>query len=226
MNAESRLELTVARPPPHTPPRLARRHGPEGDRGGRMARNRRGGDAEQILALYWRMLTVRRAEQRLSTLFADGEIPGFIHLSIGQEAVAVGVAAVLGPADTVASNHRGHGHALAKGMPLVPFFLEVMGKAEGICGGRGGAMPVADMGVGMLGANGIVGAGTSLALGSALAFQVRGEPHVAAVFFGDGAVAEGLVHECLNLAALWQLPLLFVCENNGWAEFSPTSRQL
>jgi pyruvate dehydrogenase E1 component alpha subunit len=191
-----------------------------------MARNGARSGSEQVLDLYRRMLLIRRAEERLAKLFADGEIPGFIHLSIGQEAVAVGVGAALEAADTLASNHRGHGHALAKGMKLKPFFLELMGKGDGICGGRGGSMHVADMSVGMLGANGIVGAGMSLALGSALALQTRGTKNIACVFFGDGAVAEGLFHECLNLAALWKLPLLFVCENNGWAEFSPTSRQI
>src|SRR5690349_24660123 len=129
--------------------------------------------SERLLELYRRMLLVRRAEERLTTLFAEGEVPGFIHISIGQEAVAVGVGAALGRADTIASNHRGHGHALGKGMPLGPFFLELLGKEAGICGGRGGSMHVADMAVGMLGANGIVGAGMSLALGSALAHQVR-----------------------------------------------------
>lgn len=181
---------------------------------------------DQLTALYHTMLLIRRTEQRLSKLFADGEVPGFIHLSIGQEAVAAGVAGALSRADTLASNHRGHGHALAKGMALDGFFLEVMGRAEGICGGRGGSMHVADMGVGMLGANGIVGAGLSLALGSALAHRTRGTDRVASVFFGDGAMAEGLLHECLNLAQLWKLPLLFVCENNGWAEFSPSSAQV
>jgi pyruvate dehydrogenase E1 component alpha subunit len=191
-----------------------------------MARNGARSDSEQVLELYRRMLLIRRAEERLAKLFAEGEIPGFIHLSIGQEAVAVGVTAALEPADTLASNHRGHGHALAKGMKLTPFFSELMGKGDGICRGRGGSMHVADMSIGMLGANGIVGAGMSLALGSALALQTRGTTNIACVFFGDGAVAEGLFHECLNLAALWKLPLLFVCENNGWAEFSPTSRQI
>src|SRR5208282_5665826 len=121
---------------------------------------------------------------------------------IGQEAVAIGVAGALRTDDTLASNHRGHGHAIAKGLDLSRFFLEIMGKSEGICRGRGGSMHVADMSVGMLGANGIVGAGLSLALGSALAFQVRGERRIASVFFGDGAVAEGLFHECANLASL------------------------
>ncbi len=171
-------------------------------------------------------MLIRRAEEELSRLFADGEIPGFIHLSIGQEAVAAGVGAALGTGDTVASTHRGHGHALAKGMSPESLFLEIMGKDEGICRGRGGSMHVADMSVGMLGANGIVGAGLAIALGSAFAHQVRDSGNLAVAFFGDGAMAEGALHETLNLAALWKLPLLFVCENNGWAEFTPSSRQV
>lgn len=182
--------------------------------------------ADSLITLYGEMLLIRRTEQRLSKLFADGEVPGFIHLGIGQEAVAVGVARALERDDTLASNHRGHGHALAKGMSLDGFFHEVMGRAEGICGGRGGSMHVADMSVGMLGANGIVGAGLSLALGSALALKIRGTRNISSVFFGDGAMAEGLLHETLNLAQLWKLPLLLVCENNGWAEFSPSSAQI
>jgi pyruvate dehydrogenase E1 component alpha subunit len=171
------------------------------------------------------MLRIRRTEERLSQLFADGEVPGFIHLSIGQEAIAAGVGSALTTADTVASTHRGHGHALAKGIALDAFFMEIMGRDSGICRGRGGSMHVADMSVGMLGANGIVGAGIPLAVGSALAHQTRGTDSVAVAFFGDGALAEGVLHESLNLAALWTLPALFVCENNGWSEFSPTARQ-
>jgi TPP-dependent pyruvate/acetoin dehydrogenase alpha subunit len=180
----------------------------------------------ELRALFEMMVLIRQTELRLSRLFADGEVPGFIHLSIGQEAVPAGVAASLEPSDTVASTHRGHGHALAKGMALERFFLEIMGREQGICGGRGGSMHVADLSIGMLGANGIVGAGISIALGSALAHQVRGGRQIAVVFFGDGAIAEGVLHESLNLAALWKLPLLAVCENNGWAEFAPTSRQV
>jgi acetoin:2,6-dichlorophenolindophenol oxidoreductase subunit alpha len=157
----------------------------------------------ELLRLYAGMKLIREVEQRLAVMFGDGEIPGFIHLSIGQEAVAVGIAAALRPHDTLASNHRGHGHALAKGLDVSRFFLEIMGRSEGYCGGRGGSMHVADMSVGMLGASGI-----------------------ACVFFGDGALAEGALHESFNLAALWKLPILFVCENNGWSEFSPASRQL
>jgi acetoin:2,6-dichlorophenolindophenol oxidoreductase subunit alpha len=179
-----------------------------------------------LLRLYADMRLIRETEQRLSLLFGDGEIPGFIHLSIGQEATAVGVAGALRTDDTLASNHRGHGHAIAKGLDLSRFFLEIMGRSEGYCGGRGGSMHVADMSVGMLGANGIVGAGLSIAVGSALAHQLRKSGAIACVFFGDGALAEGVLHESFNMAALWKLPILFVCENNGWSEFSPAARQL
>lgn len=182
--------------------------------------------AASLLGLYRQLLLIRRSEERLSALFAEGEVPGFIHLSIGQEAVSVGVMSALTPEDTIASTHRGHGHAIAKGLPLEGFFAELLAKDEGLCRGRGGSMHVADMSVGMLGANGIVGAGVSIALGSALAHRMLRRPQIAVAFFGDGALAEGLMHECLNLAALWRLPLLFVCENNGWGEFLPTSKQI
>ncbi|MDA8252762.1 MAG: thiamine pyrophosphate-dependent dehydrogenase E1 component subunit alpha [Rhodospirillales bacterium] len=180
----------------------------------------------QLLALYADMLLIRRAEERLSVLFANGEVPGFIHLSIGQEAVPVGVMSALTTEDSIASTHRGHGHALAKGLKLEGFFAELLARDEGLCRGRGGSMHVADLSVGMLGANGIVGAGLSIALGSALAHKRLGRHAVAVAFFGDGALGEGLLHECLNLASLWRLPLLFVCENNGWSEFLPSSRQI
>lgn len=178
------------------------------------------------LRLYKQLLLIRRAEERLVTMFANGEIPGFIHLSIGQEAVSVGVMSALEADDTIASTHRGHGHALAKGLPLQGFFAELLARDEGLCRGRGGSMHVADRRVGMLGANGIVGAGLSIALGSALAHKRLDRPNVAVAFFGDGALAEGLLHECLNMAALWRLPMLFVCENNGWSEFQPSAKQV
>lgn len=180
----------------------------------------------ELAELYRQMLIIRRAEERLQKLFAEGQVPGFLHLSIGQEAVPVGVSSVLGDADTVSSNHRGHGHTLAKGVDLTGFFAEILGKATGLCKGRGGSMHVADLGKGMLGANGIVGAGLPITTGSALAHKAQGKGHVAVVYFGDGALAEGVLHECLNIAKLWSLPILFVCENNGWSEFSPTDRQL
>ncbi|PMR74777.1 thiamine pyrophosphate-dependent dehydrogenase E1 component subunit alpha [Billgrantia endophytica] len=179
----------------------------------------------ELLELYEGMYLIRQVELRLGRLFADGEVPGFIHLSIGQEAIATGVASVLRPDDTLASTHRGHGHALAKGVDLDRFFMELMAREGGMCKGRGGSMHVADLSIGMLGANAIVGASIPIALGSALAHQVRGVDAVAVAFFGDGAMAEGTLHESLNMAALWKLPLVFVCENNGWAEFSPTSTQ-
>lgn len=143
----------------------------------------------ELLDLYERMYLIRQVELRLGRLFADGEVPGFIHLSIGQEAVATGVASVLRIDDSVASTHRGHGHALAKGVDVERFFLELMAKEEGICKGRGGSMHVADLSIGMLGANAIVGASIPIALGSALAHQVRNTDALAVAFFGDGAMA-------------------------------------
>src|SRR3984957_7323341 len=176
--------------------------------------------------LYRMVLTIRRAEEALAELLAEGLIPGFIHLSIGQEAIAAGVMDGLTPADTITSTHRGHGHAIAKGMALDAFFAELLGRDAGACRGRGGSMHVADIANGMLGANGIVAAGMPIALGSAFAHQMLKRDAVAVAFFGDGAMAEGLLHECLNLARLWNLPVLFVCENNGWGEFLPTAQQI
>lgn len=180
---------------------------------------------QQLLSLYRTIATISQVETSLVTLFSDDEIPGFIHLSLGQEAVAAGVCAALAEADTLATTHRGHGHVIARGLDLELFYKEVMGKRGGVCGGRGGSMHVADMNLGILGANGIVGAGIPIAAGSALAHQVRQTGGVAVSFFGDGAMAEGVLHETLNISSLWKLPLLLVCENNGWSEFSPTSRQ-
>lgn len=181
--------------------------------------------AEQLLAHYRVMRLIRTVESSLIKLFADGEVPGFIHLSIGQEASAAGVMAALDERDTFATTHRGHGHVIARGIDLDMFFMELMGKDGGICRGRGGSMHVADMDKGILGANGIVGAGIPIALGSAMAHSVRKTGGVAVAIFGDGAMAEGVLHESLNMAALWKLPMIFVCENNGWSEFSPTKQQ-
>jgi pyruvate dehydrogenase E1 component alpha subunit len=177
-------------------------------------------------ALYRTVLLIRRAEERIKDLSAEGLVPGFIHLSIGQEAVAAGVMSALAPDDTIASTHRAHGHAIAKGVPLAGLFAELLARDEGVCRGRGGSMHVADLSRGMLGANGIVAAGLPIAVGSALAHKSLKRPRIAVAFFGDGALGEGLVHECFNLAMLWRLPVLFVCENNGWGEFSPSSTQL
>ncbi len=178
-----------------------------------------------LLALYRTMVLVREVEQALSRLFANSEVPGFIHLSLGQEAISAGVASALRPQDSLTTTHRGHGHVLARGIDVDGFFKEIMGRAGGLCKGRGGSMHVADLSLGILGANGIVGAGIPIALGSAIAHATRKTGGVAVAFFGDGAMAEGVLHETLNMAALWKSPLLLVCENNGWSEFSPTSRQ-
>jgi TPP-dependent pyruvate/acetoin dehydrogenase alpha subunit len=191
-------------------------------------KNRSGGDTERhqrLLSLYRTMTLIRQVEQTLSRLFADGEVPGFIHLSVGQEAIAAGIAGAMDAQDSMATTHRGHGHVLARGIDVGGFLKEIMGRAGGLCQGRGGSMHVADLRLGILGANGIVGAGIPIALGSAVAHAVRKTRAVAVAFFGDGAMAEGVLHETLNMAALWKAPLLLVCENNGWSEFSPTSRQ-
>lgn len=179
---------------------------------------------DRFASLYEMMVLIRRTELQVGKLFADGLIPGSVHLCIGQEAVPAGVMSALAPGDTITSTHRGHGHVIAKGTDLAGFFKEIMGRAGGVCGGRGGSMHVADMSVGILGANGIVGGGIPIALGNALAHRLRRTGGVAVAIFGDGARAEGVFHESLNISSLWGLPLLFVCENNKWAEFSPASR--
>jgi TPP-dependent pyruvate/acetoin dehydrogenase alpha subunit len=176
-----------------------------------------------LLALYRRMLLIRRMEERLGDVVQSGELPGPVHLYIGQEAVAVGVCAHLTDADWIASNHRGHGHFLAKGGTPHAMVAEIFGRDTGICHGKGGSMHVADFGRGILGANGIVGGGIGLAAGAALAAQLDGKGRVSVVFFGDGGANQGVVSEVLNIAAIWKLPLLLVCENNGFSEFSPTS---
>ena len=180
---------------------------------------------KELLQFYELMLLIRETEIQLGNLFGDGKIPGFIHLSIGQEAIAVGIASALEPEDTLASTHRGHGHALAKGMEPLSLIHEILGNSEGACRGRGGSLHVADFKVGMLGANGIVAAGIPIALGSSLAHKILKNNRVAVVFFGDGAMAQGLLYESCNLAKLWGLSLLFVCENNGWSEFTPSDLQ-
>jgi pyruvate dehydrogenase E1 component alpha subunit len=178
---------------------------------------------DTLLALYERMARIRTAEERLGAEFAAGNLPGSPHLYVGQEAVAVGICAQLSDADWVASTHRGHGHYLAKGGDLNAMFAEVYGRATGICRGMGGSMHVADFSKGIIGANGIVGAGIPLALGAALAAQLDGRGAVGVAFFGDGAANQGVLAESLNLCGLWKLPMLFVCENNGWSEFSSSA---
>jgi 2-oxoisovalerate dehydrogenase E1 component len=178
-----------------------------------------------LLEMHRRMLVIRGFEERVAHLYRDGEVPGFVHLSIGQEASAVGACWPLRPADVITSTHRGHGHCLAKGLDQQGMFAELMAKEQGTNRGRGGSMHIADPKLGIFGANGIVAAGLPIAVGAAAASQLRADGAVAVAFFGDGAVAQGAFHEALNLAAVWQLPVIFFCENNGYAEFSPTAAQ-
>jgi 2-oxoisovalerate dehydrogenase E1 component len=180
---------------------------------------------EDLLEMHRRMLLIRGFEERVSVLYRDGEVPGFVHLSTGQEAAAVGACWPLGAEDVITSTHRGHGHCLAKGLAPFPMFAELMAKEQGTNRGRGGSMHIADPNIGIFGANGIVAAGLPIAVGAATAAQLRAEGTVAVAFFGDGAVAQGAFHEAVNLAAVWQLPVIFFCENNGYAEFSPASAQ-
>lgn len=174
-----------------------------------------------FLAMYERMVLIRCAEQRLAADFRAGKLPGPVHLSIGQEAVPVGVCAHLTAADKITSTHRGHGHFLAKGGDPESMFGEIYGRVGGVCGGLGGSMHVTDLDCGMLGANGIVGGGIGIAAGAALAAKLDEAGRVAVVFFGDGASTQGVLSETLNIASLWKLPLILCCENNGYSEFSP-----
>jgi TPP-dependent pyruvate/acetoin dehydrogenase alpha subunit len=170
--------------------------------------------------LYSQMTLIRAFETRVAELYRDGEIPGFVHTSLGQEAVAVGVCAALREDDYLATTHRGHGHVLAKGADLDGMMSELFAKATGLCGGKGGSMHVADPARGILGANAIVGASMPLATGAGLSSKLLGQNRVAVAFFGDGAVNQGTFHESLNLAAIWDLPVVFVCENNQYSEFT------
>lgn len=167
--------------------------------------------------LYRRMRTIRRFEETVVELVNTNEIPGTTHEYIGQEAVAAGVCLALRRDDMVASTHRGHGHVIAKGADLGSMFAELMARATGLNHGRGGSMHVADLSLGVLGANGMVAGGVPFALGAAWGHRAEGRDDVAVAFFGDGALGQGVLLECLNLAALWQLPVVFICENNGYA---------
>ena len=175
------------------------------------------------LRLYRRMLLIRLMEERLGDVQKAGDLPGPVHLYIGQEAAAVGVCDHLDDRDWIASTHRGHGHFLAKGGDPTAMVAEIFGRSTGICGGKGGSMHVADVSRGILGANGIVGGGIGLATGAALAAQLDRKGRVAVAFFGDGGANQGVLMEALNLSSIWKLPLLLVCENNGFSEFSPTA---
>jgi TPP-dependent pyruvate/acetoin dehydrogenase alpha subunit len=172
------------------------------------------------------MMRIRLFEERVRREFGKGDMPGFVHTYVGAEAVAVGVCANLGPDDNITSTHRGHGHCLAKGVGMAPMIAELFGRETGLCHGRGGSMHIADFSRGVLGANAIVGGGIALAVGAALAAQTLDDGRIAVTFFGDGAANEGVLHESMNLASIWKLPVIFVCENNGWAESTPSSYAL
>jgi TPP-dependent pyruvate/acetoin dehydrogenase alpha subunit len=178
-------------------------------------------DRDKLLEMYECMVQIRTFEDAAGKNFADGLIPGFVHLYAGEEAIAVGVCAHLTARDYITSTHRGHGHCIAKGVDIPGMVAELMGKATGVCKGKGGSMHIADVDKGMLGANGIVGGGPPLATGAALTAKTLGTGGVAVCFFGDGASNQGTFHEALNLAAIWKLPAVFVCENNGYAESTP-----
>jgi acetoin:2,6-dichlorophenolindophenol oxidoreductase subunit alpha len=179
--------------------------------------------AAQALRLYESMVLIRRVEERLRDDSAAGKLPGAVHLYIGEEAIAAGVCAHLTARDYATSTHRGHGHFLAKGGDVRPMMAEIWAKREGICQGMGGSMHVADISKGILGANGIVGAGLSIATGAAFGAQLDGDGKVSVCFFGDGASNQGAFMECLNVSTLWRLPVVFVCENNGFSEFTPAA---
>jgi len=173
---------------------------------------------DEILRAYRTMRTIREFEERLHRDFAKGDIPGFVHLYAGEEACATGIMMHLKEYDRIASTHRGHGHCIAKGVEVRDMMAEIYGRATGACRGKGGSMHIADLSKGMMGANGILGAGAPLACGAALAAKFRGDGGVGISFVGDGASNQGMFLESLNLAAVWHLPVVFVVENNGYAE--------
>jgi pyruvate dehydrogenase E1 component alpha subunit len=183
-------------------------------------------DSNNVLDLYTRMLRIRRFEEQVGALFAQGQLPGFVHLYVGEEAVGAGVCATLRDDDYIVSTHRGHGHVLAKGGDMNRMMAELFGKATGYCKGKGGSMHIADFSIGMLGACGIVGGGIPVAVGAGLSAWYRGSDQVAVSFFGDGAANEGSFHESLNLASTMKLPVIFVCENNHYGEFTPAIRAM
>jgi TPP-dependent pyruvate/acetoin dehydrogenase alpha subunit len=180
-------------------------------------------NAVNMLELYQTMVTVRQFETMAGEHFAAGRIPGFIHLSVGQEASSVGVCSCLRADDYVTTTHRGHGHMIAKGADLKRMTAELFGKATGVCKGKGGSMHIADFSIGILGANGVVAGGLPITAGAGFSIKMRKTDQVAVCFFGDGAANRGPVHEVMNMASIWNLPVIFVVENNQWASSTPQS---
>lgn len=178
-------------------------------------------ERETALRLYRTMVRIRAFETRVERLFLDGKLPGFVHLSIGEEAIPAGVCAHLTTNDYITSTHRGHGHTLAKGADVKRMMAEIYGKKTGVCKGKGGSMHIADFSVGMLGANGVVGGGLNIAVGAGLSIRLQNRQDVAVCFFGDGASNRGVFHEAMNLASAWRLPVIFACENNAYGSTTP-----
>lgn len=170
------------------------------------------------------MLRIRRFEEKLATLFKRGQLPGFVHLYIGEEAVATGICAALRPDDRITSTHRGHGHLIAKGARVDRMMAELLGRVDGYCRGKGGSMHIVDFSLGIIGTNGIVGGGIPIGTGAAWGDKQLGRDNVTVTFFGDGASNQGVFLEAMNLAAIWKLPVIFCCENNGYTEWTPTHK--
>ncbi len=179
------------------------------------------GPREELLQTYEQMLRIRVFEEQVNELYTGGKMPGLAHLYIGEEAVAVGVCRALRRDDYITSTHRGHGHCLAKGASVNRMFAELLGKSAGYCRGKGGSMHIADPETGNLGANAIVGGSTAIAAGAALSAKMRGTNQVVVCFFGDGALGQGVLYEAMNMASLWKLPVIYVCEHNMYGEYTP-----
>lgn len=179
-------------------------------------------NAEDYLRMYRQMVRIRTFEDNANQLYLSAKMPGLTHMYSGEEAVAVGICEALTDDDRITSTHRGHGHCVAKGAEFREMFCELLGKAEGYCRGKGGSMHIADQSHGNLGANAIVGGSMGIATGSALRAKLLGHDDVTVCFFGDGATAQGLLYEVMNMAALWKLPVIYACENNGYSEYTKT----
>ncbi len=177
-------------------------------------------ERERLLRMYEQMLKIRVFEEHVNELYLSAKMPGLAHLYIGEEAVAVGVCEALRRDDYITSTHRGHGHCLAKGASIDRMFAELLGKEAGYCRGKGGSMHIADQETGNLGANAIVGGSTALATGAAMSSKMRGTEQVTVCFFGDGALGQGVLYEAMNMASLWELPVIYVCENNLYNEYT------
>lgn len=180
--------------------------------------------AEQQKDMLRHMVRIRRFEEKLAQLFKRGQLPGFVHLYLGEEAVAVGACSALRPTDRITSTHRGHGHLIAKGATTDKMMAELFGRIDGYCRGKGGSMHIVSFELGIMGTNGIVGGGIPIGTGSAWGDKQLGRDNVTVVFFGDGASNQGVFFESMNLAAIWKLPVIFVCENNGYSEWTPTEK--